>query len=259
MAPTDRRFDQLDGVPLHYWRWTDGTAGQRTARRTFQSSAAFHDRLVRWVRDLRTIAQQHGGLTGMDRIISAGAYVNKPGQHGLGQAFDLDQVRWSNGTITPYHREHAARDLRVRRRYLALDAVCRRHFRFVLDGGFNAAHADHLHLDVGGGQIRCDKASRSDTAFVQMCCNAFLGSGLAVDGAWGARTQSAFAEASRRLGTGGDPHRVTVDWQRWLGRAAACGFGNRPFQAPPASRPAGDPVGDLVEDLLGPTLRGLGG
>ena len=65
MAPTDRQFNQLDGVPLHYWRWTDGTAGQRTAHRTFSSSAPFHDRLLGWVRDLKAMAQQHGGLTGM--------------------------------------------------------------------------------------------------------------------------------------------------------------------------------------------------
>ncbi len=249
MAPTDRHFNQLDGVPLHYWRWTDGTAGRRTAQRTFSSSAPFHDRLLGWVRDLKAMAQHHGGLTGMNRIVSAGAYVNKPGQHGLGQAFDLDQVRWSNATITPYYREHSARDLLVRRRYLALDAVSRRHFRYVLDGGFNSAHADHLHFDFGGGQIRCSTSSRSDTVFVQMCCNAFMGSGLAVDGAWGSRTQAAFDESRRRLGAGGDPHRVTRDWQRWLGRAAACGFGNRTFQAPPPPPPPSDPIGDLLESL----------
>ncbi len=249
MAPTDRRFNQLDGVPLHYWRWTDGTAGQRTAQRTFMASAAFHDRLIGWVRDLKSLAQRHGGLTEMNRIISAGAYVNKPGQHGRGQAFDLDQVRWSNGAVTPYHQEHRSSDLRVRRRYLALDAVCRRHFRYVLDGGFNTAHADHLHFDFGGGQIRCDKASKSDTVFVQMICNAGLGSGLAIDGVWGARTQSAFAEASSRLGVGGDPHQVTRDWQLWLGRAAAASFANRAFQPPPPPPPS-DPIGDLLDDVL---------
>ncbi len=253
MAPTEKRFNAIDGTPLCYWRFTDGTAGQRVEQRTFASTNAFYDRLVGWVGDLRSLAQAHGGFRSMDRIVTAGTYVNKPGQHGLGQAIDIDQVRWSNGAITPYRREHSSSSLIVRRRYLALDAVCRRHFRFVLDGGFNAAHADHLHLDFGGGAIRCDKGSRSDTAFVQMACNAGMGSGLTVDGAWGARTQSAFTEGSRRLGVGGNPHTVTRDWQAWLGRAAACGFAGsefRPPSAPPPPPPGGsDPVGDLLELL----------
>lgn len=252
MVATERRFDALDGTPVLYWRWTDGTAGQHPERRTFASTNQFHDRLVGWVRDLRTLAEAHGGLRSMQRIVSAGAYVNKPGQHGLGQAIDIDEVRWANGAITPYRREHLSRDRAVARRYLALDAVCRRHFRWVLDGGYNAAHADHLHLDFGGGAPRCDKASRSDTAFVQMACNAHMGSGLRVDGVWAERTQAAFAESRRRLQVGGDPHRVTADWRAWLGRVAACGFADTGFVPPPPDPSPANPIRDLLDALLRP-------
>src|SRR5687767_14307124 len=99
MGATERRFNAVDGRPLYYWRWTDGTAGRRVERRTFASTNAFYDRLVAWVRDLRVTADRHGGIRGMDRIVTAGAYVNKPGQHGLGQAIDIDQVRWKNLAI----------------------------------------------------------------------------------------------------------------------------------------------------------------
>lgn len=250
MAPSEKRFNAIDGTPVYYWRWTDGTAGQRPQQRTFASTNAFYARLVVWVRDLRGLAERNGGFRSLDRIVSAGAYVNKPGEHGRGQAIDIDQMRWSNAAVTPYNREHAARDVTVRRRYLALDAVSRRHFRYVLDGGYNAAHADHLHLDFGGGAIRCDRSSRSDTVFVQMAANAFMGSGLKVDGVWGSRTQSAFTESQRRLGVGGDPHRVTKDWQAWLGRAAACGFAGTGFVPPRPPPPPPDPVGDLLRDLV---------
>lgn len=249
-SATERRFNAIDGTPLYYWRWHDGTAGRRAERLTFASTNVFYDRLVRWVRDLRTIAATYGGLQGMDRIVTAGVFVDKPGEHGLGRAFDLDQVRWANGAITPYAREHASADRRTRRRYLALDAVARRHFHWVLDGGYNADHADHIHMDLGGGIIRLDRESRSDPIFVQQVLNAHQDARLPVDGVWGPATQRAFAESCRRLEVTGDPGVRTDVWREWLLRSAACGFGDRPFSAPPPS------VADPLSGVIDPVLRG---
>jgi hypothetical protein len=246
-SATEARFNHLDGVPLHFWRWRDGTAGQRTEHQTFASTVAFHQRLVVWRRDLADLAQRFGGLTGMDRIVTAGTFVDKPGQHGLGQAFDLDQVRWANGTITPYWREHASPHGRPVRRYLALDAVCRRHFRWVLDGRYNAAHEDHLHLDFGGGPVGLDRTSRSETVFVQQVLNQHQGAGLAYDGQWGGRTQAAFDESCRRLRIKGSPLTSADAWREWLFRVASCGFADRSFDAPPTERT--DPLAKLLRDL----------
>jgi hypothetical protein len=254
-SATGARFDNIDGVPLYYWRWKDGTAGRRVERRTFASTPAFHDRLVRWARDLRDLSEQFGGLHGMDRIVTAGLFVNKPGQHGLGQAFDLDQVRWANGAVTPYAREHASTDRRVLRRYLAVDAVSRRHFHWVLDGRYNSDHADHLHMDFGGGAILCDKTSRSDTVFVQQVLNSHLHTRLPISGKWDAATQAAFDESRRRLGVVGDPAVSTADWRYWLLRAASCGFADRDFTAPPP--PVADPLADLVDGVVAPVRDGL--
>lgn len=263
MAPTEKRFNSIDGTPVYYFRWTDGTAGRNPRQLTFACTNAFYSRLVAWIRDLRKLSAA-GGLTGLNRIVTAGAYVNKPGQHGMGQAIDVDEVRWGNWTISPYARHHAHSNIAAVRRYLALDAVCRRHFRWVLDAGYNAAHQDHLHLDFGGGAVRLAKSSRSDTAFVQMACNAHMGSGLKVDGVWGAKTQSAFELSRRRLNIGGDPFNNTGHYQAWLGEVARCGFRNRPFEprpAPPPPPPKKDPLVELVEDLLedplGTLLRDL--
>ena len=82
--------------------------------------------------------------------------------------------------------------------------MCRRHFHWVLDGGYNADHADHLHMDLGGGAIRCDRTSRSDTAFVQQVLNAHQDARLRRRGV-GPATQAAFEESRRRLGVAGDP------------------------------------------------------
>jgi hypothetical protein len=249
-SATERRFRDLDGIPLLYWRFTDGTAGRRTEQRTFASTAAFHDRLLAWVRDLRELSFRYGGFTQIQRIVTAGLFVAKPGQHGLGQAMDLDQVVWSNAAITPYHREHASPDLTVARRYLALDAVCRRHFRYVLDGQYNAAHADHLHMDFAGGELICHRDSRSDTVFVQQVLNAFQGAALPIDGVWGPKTEAAFADSRRRLSIGGDPMVDPLEWRQWLLRVASCGFADASFGNPPLVLP--DPLGTLLEPVIQP-------
>jgi hypothetical protein len=254
-SATEVRFDHIDGTPLYFWRFSKATAGRRIERQACSSTAAFHERLVRWVRDLRALAFQYGGFAGMDRIVTAGMFVDKPGQHGLGQAMDLDQVRWANGAITPFERQHASNDLTVVRRYLALDAVCRRHFRYVLDGAYNADHADHLHMDFAGGQIRCDRASRSDTVFVQQTLNAFQGVGLPVDGVWGPATQAAFDQSRRRLGVQGDPGVSTDAWRFWLLGVAACGFANVEFARAPVV--GLDPLAQILDPILGPIQDGL--
>jgi hypothetical protein len=252
---TAARFDQLDGVPLYYWRFTDGTAGRRLERRTFASTVDFHQRLVLWVRDLKDLAARYGGLQGMDRIVTAGTFVDKPLEHGKGKAFDLDQVRWGSTAITPYYREHESPDRRVRRRYLALDAVCRRHFHWVLDGRYNADHADHLHLDTAGGALVWDPTARSDAAFVQQAVNAFDGAGIVVDGVYGPATRRAFDRSCRTLGVAGDPHTDPAVWRRWLLLVAACGFADVPFAEAPAERT--DPIGELIRPILAPVEDAL--
>jgi hypothetical protein len=248
-SATEARFDQLDGVPLCFWRFSKATAGRRVEQQVFASTHLFHARLLGWVADLRVLAASYGGFTGMQRIVTAGLFVDKPGQHGLGQAMDLDEVRWTNGAITPFLHEHESPDPTVRRRYLALDAVCRRHFRYVLDGRYNADHADHLHMDFGGGELVCHTDSRSDTVFVQQVLNEFQGSALDVDGVWGERTQRAFLGSKLRLGVVGDPTRSPLDWRQWLYGTAASGFADVPFTRPPVLP---DPLGDVLEPVVGP-------
>ncbi|WP_367128620.1 hypothetical protein [Saccharothrix sp. HUAS TT1] len=216
-------FSRIDGTPVYYWRSSRGN----TTLRNWQATQAFYDSLVLWIRDLRSLSSGYGSVT---YLVSAGFYVNKPGQHGAGTAMDLDHVRWSGGQVSsPLDRDHASGTLATRRRYLAVDAVCRRRFRYALDGWYNADHADHIHSDFGGLPVRCVTGSESDAKFVQALCNNFMSSGLAVDGIWGPLTQSAFTTAKSRLGVTGDPHSSSAAWQSFLSAAARRGFANQAF------------------------------
>ncbi|GAA4427984.1 extensin family protein [Actinokineospora soli] len=214
-------FQRIDGTPVYYWRSSRGD----TTLRNWQCTQAFYDALVLWIRDLRAYSSAYGSVT---YLVSAGFYVNKPGQHGAGTAMDLDYVRWSGGqTISPLDGHHASGTQSIRRRYLAVDAVCRRRFRYVLDGWYDGAHTDHIHSDFGGLPTLCQTGSRSDTVFVQSMCNNFMGSGLAVDGQWGPLTTNAFNQAKSRLGITGDPHTSTTAWRNMLGGIAQRGFANQ--------------------------------
>ncbi|MEV8442388.1 hypothetical protein AB0425_33860 [Actinosynnema sp. NPDC051121] len=216
-------FSRIDGTPVYYWRSSRGD----TTLRNWQATQEFYDSLVLWIRDLRSLSSAYGSIT---YLVSAGFYVNKPGEHGAGTAMDLDHVRWSGGQVcSPLDHDHASGTLATRRRYLAVDAVCRRRFRYALDGWYNADHADHIHSDFGGLPVRCVTGSESDTKFVQSLCNDFMSSGLAVDGIWGPKTDSAFTTAKSRLGTTGDPHTSSAAWQSFLSAAARKGFANQAF------------------------------
>lgn len=86
----------------------------------------------------------------MQYVVTAGAYVNKSGYHGLGRAFDLDIIKWQNAQSAPYYGEHNSSNLALQRRYVGLNACAHRHFRYVLHGWYNSAHGDHIHVDDGG-------------------------------------------------------------------------------------------------------------
>jgi len=224
MAPNEKAFNNIDGTPTMYIR-----GGSRQPA-TFSCTFGFYDSLVAWVRHLRAVSAA-AGYAGLEFITSAGAYVNKPGEHGAGTAFDLDEVQWAGGTICrPIGRDHENGAAAVRRRYYAVEATTRTTFRWVLDANYNAAHQDHIHMDFGGMPPVLGTGATSDTFFVQALCNEFMGSGLAVDGAWGPLTQAAFDQSRQRLGTTtGNPHTDQGAYGQWLNAVSARGFTGQGF------------------------------
>jgi hypothetical protein len=114
-----------DGVPLAYYR-----NAAPVYDFSVSATSGFRDKLIAFVQDLKGRTSAYGSMT---RIVTAGAYVNKPGRHGEGRAFDLDGVEWDSGVqIAPLQHEHeSTKDATTRRHYIALDAVARRHCRCV--------------------------------------------------------------------------------------------------------------------------------
>lgn len=228
MAPNEKVFNNIDGTPTYYIR--SGDPHQRV-HTSFSCTNLFYDELVMWIRELRWISSQYGGpaYQTLEFVTSAGLYVNKPGQHGLGTAIDIDEVKWNGAWCQPYYQHHASPDLATRRRYLALDATTRRRFRWVLNGWYNAAHADHIHADWAAIPVVCGTGSSSDTKFVQAICNNFIGTSMPIDGVWGPQTQSGFDQTKSLLAVYGNPHTDEMAWREWLTKAARHGFANVNF------------------------------
>lgn len=218
----DRR-DSLDlvevgdilGVRLMYER----VAIPRRARfRVARSFVPVIEAIVRQVQE--RVPNSYGEL---QRISSAGMYVDKPGRHGEGRACDWDRLVFENVEIAPIARDHRSPSRATRRRYWAFAAICRSNCCFLLHGEYDAAHADHCHADnsTGVGFNR----SQSTVKLLQAVLNEIHGTSprLQVDGDFGPRTSAAFDVALDRLGLSGDIGELDV-WRRFLRRSARVGF-----------------------------------
>jgi len=124
-------------------------------------------------------------------IISGGAWVDKPGMHREGRAFDLDGLTWGSSlpndsglrlnTFTHYtsHQD--------RLRYLAIQAVLLMHFGVVLGRHYNSAHEDHFHID-NSRSVGFRHNSRAIVGFIQVAMNVCFGKGTLHDSEWGPKT-----------------------------------------------------------------------
>lgn len=227
----EKAFDSIDGTPVYYFRDSDGDPHPAT----FYCKRGFFDDLVSWAQNLKYLSSTHGNrdYNTISFFVSAGAYNCRNdgcvSAHNYGRALDLDSIKWNGVRCAPYYQDHSDSDRTKRRRYFAVDAVTRRWFRYVLDGNYNSAHRDHIHMDNDGLPLVCLKDSTSDTVFVQASCNNFMGAGLAVDGVWDSATNDAFERSKNRLGVDGNPHTEEFAWRLWCSRAAAHGFADKDF------------------------------
>lgn len=219
MSATEATYSSVNGVPIYYIRngWEQPT--------TVSSTSHFKQKMEWFLSDLQAaVPSWYGSMT---RIITAGAYVNKPGAHGQGRAWDIDGIRWSNTSCWPYYGHHASSTLSIRRRYLGLNAFCQRQFKYVLSGWYNAAHEDHIHVDnVGGGRV-LRKDYSSDVVFIQAMCNDLMGVSLAVDGVYGPNTDYWYRESKDRANVTGDTSSSVSAWRLWCYRTGIRGLNNQ--------------------------------
>jgi hypothetical protein len=179
------RIGGIQGIPLYYERrtsddeWGDLAPEEQT---NFYLNEDFNIILNKYFQEIRRV---FGEPTG---IISAGAWVDKPGMHRLGRAFDLDGIVWEEWKwdAREFHGQEQ------RETYLIIQAICMKYFGTVLGYLYNKAHYDHIHMD-DGVEVGFRHNSRSVVSFIQAALNTFFDVGLVrthltVDGSWGPKT-----------------------------------------------------------------------
>lgn len=220
MSRPNNSFTTLGGgVPVHYDRRNNQDYGTEGAPATFFVTADFEAKLDRCFEQLWELTP-----FGRARIItSAGAYVNKPGFHGMGRALDLDGIFWPDKTFVTLFDGFQGDN---RPLYLAVEAVLRMHFGQVLNYNFNAAHRDHFHIDDVAPGFR--RTSRTVAFFVQNSLTFVLGRRVSIDGVFGPETDTALAGALNDMGISGSITSLNV-WRQFL-----LGIVQTVFQADPA-------------------------
>ncbi|HEX6681503.1 MAG TPA: hypothetical protein VF062_01820 [Candidatus Limnocylindrales bacterium] len=214
LAMTQR--NSINGTPLYY--------EPTRARATFTFDQTFYDQLVAWRNQLGTLVPDSWGGP-PTRIYSYGAYVNKPGMHGLGRGFDLASVNFTGtdgdfikGFDCRYDqwRDGSAVTL-WRRRYWTLSASLHHRFKHVLTYVFNAEHHNHIHVDNDGygsnNSASFSTGSSAQVQHVQAVCRYLWGYSTTIDGSWGSQTQSHSTAVLRRIGY--DSGTITSDSLNW--------------------------------------------
>jgi hypothetical protein len=198
-----------------------------------QCVKSFRDTCQAWVNNLQYESATHGSslYDKMSWIGHIGFWVPRSGScHCAGKAMDISKIQWNGVGFEACNGDHAG-STSQRRRYLAVDASLRRFFKWTLDAWYNSAHLDHIHASshYSVSNIVLDKASISDTVFVQAVCNNFNGAGLKIDGAWGSLTDAAFAAINRAWNFDAsrcNPFSSHGAYSNWLHRSIAAGFAN---------------------------------
>jgi hypothetical protein len=215
VAKPTASFTTLAGVAVHYDRHPIAKYGSRGVARRFYAQPDFIEKLERCFDELWRISP-YGRA---EVITSAGAYVDKKGQHGLGRAFDLDGIFWPDKEFVTLHDGQRARD---RKLYYGVECVLRKHFGQVLNFSYNQSHHDHFHIDTDM-PVGLRKSSKAVTVFVQGVLRHVYGLAVAIDGQWGALTEQAVGRAAAAAGLTVD-YNSLAGWLQFLSLTAARAF-----------------------------------
>ena len=142
----------------------------------------------------------------LSRVITAGAYVDKPGAHNLGRAFDLDGIEFEDGQLWMATE--------TGKLTAAIQGVFMKRFGVVLGWTYDEAHEDHLHISDYGPAWGF-RESRSITKYIQWGLG-LGGNPLKMDGVWGSQTGSAFWQHLGRRDYEAKHHPTNADYRTFL-------------------------------------------
>ena len=189
-----KRVSRLADAPILCDRGGDEQDDGRRPRKSAYMSESMHAALDGCLRELfETVPPEFGTV----EMIRAGCvFAPRPGYHGMGRAFDLTGLTW---TDRQWSAGCSVCDPRLR---LGIESILRRHFGTVLTHAHDRSQQDHIHIDDGlpvGFRNTCG----ARVAYVQAALCAAYGKTLVRDGVWGRETVLALREVQDLFGFGG--------------------------------------------------------
>jgi hypothetical protein len=202
-----------------------------------------HEQAGKVARDMDILGRNYPPSTSnwaLDWVGEVGVQACKTGWHRHGLAVDLTRFNFSDdGRFLDTNRHWRDSRIRLRRRYLAVVATCRKHFGVVLHGHNDPdpdkSHANHIHVDRSRHAVSLNKNNRTDTTIVQWAGRDLAGLGTVIDGVWGSQTQSAYTTLMSKFkmtrASGGcfdfDPLVGTADQRTFMDMIGRHAFANQ--------------------------------
>jgi hypothetical protein len=195
------------GVPLWYDRSTVYGIPHAT-KIIFKGAEKLNRTLNLLGEDMKII----GWLDCVEKILTGGVYVDKPGAHREGIAVDFDGAILKQGEKRIFVYSAGMENSLPRKTATRFACLIARRFGVVLTEGYNREHEDHIHADLSL-PVKW-RNSKSQIVLVQEVLNAWFGAGLEVDGKLGTKTRKAWSDAS-----GGEFKESDFDYEKafkWL-------------------------------------------
>ena len=229
-----KTINQIHGIPLHYARLTNHPYGTRGEQRNFAIEERFLDTLKEALQEVF----EHCPLGIPEVITTAGIFVDKPGQHGHGKAFDLDAIFWRDETLVTSNFIHQ------KELYLGIESFLRKHFGIVLNY-YYPNHKDHWHVDTSV-PVDYNETSKSETLYLQLVLKYIYKEEILVDGVWGRQTSGVVKEVFERLGIN-TPITTKVNYVKFLDMTGKIAF--KLYEENTSPRHLLSNLTEVVEDL----------
>ncbi|MDO6675253.1 hypothetical protein Q4517_06785 [Tenacibaculum sp. 1_MG-2023] len=229
-----KTINQVHGIPLHYARLTNHPYGTRGEQRNFAIEERFLDTLKEALQEVF----EHCPLGIPEVITTAGIFVDKPGQHGHGKAFDLDAIFWRDETLVTSNFIHQ------KELYLGIESFLRKHFGIVLNY-YYPNHKDHWHVDTSV-PVDYNETSKSETLYLQLVLKYIYKEEILVDGVWGRQTSGVVKEVFERLGIN-TPITTKVNYVKFLDMTGKIAF--KLYEENTSPRHLLSNLTEVVEDL----------